>query len=46
MEAALTAVSTGREQFSQPVMDAMAEVRRENFVSAHCIPHPYDNGPL
>lgn len=46
MEAASTAISTGREQFSQPVMYAMAEVKRENFVSAHYIPHAYDNGPL
>lgn len=45
-EAKLTVSYTGREKFNQRVMDAMAEVVRENFVSSQYLPFAYDNGPL
>lgn len=45
-EAKFTASDTGRKKFSQRVMDAMAEVDRENFVSPQYLPFAYDNGPL
>lgn len=45
-EAKLTASYTGREEFNPAVMDAMAEVIRENFVSSQYMPFAYDNGPL
>lgn len=45
-EAKFTASYTGRKKFAQRVMDAMAEVDRENFVSAQYLPFAYDNGPL
>jgi len=45
-EAKYTASYTGRKQFAQRVMDAMAEVIRENFVTPEYLPFAYDNGPL
>jgi len=45
-EAKFTVSYTGREKFNQRVMDAMAEVVRENFVSSQYLPFAYDNGPL
>jgi len=45
-EAKFTASYTGRKKFAQRVMDAMAEVDRENFVSSQYLPFAYDNGPL
>jgi len=45
-EAAFTASFTGRAKFSPRVMDAMADVDREKFVSFYYTPHAYDNGPL
>jgi len=45
-EAKFTASYTGRKKFSQRVMDAMAEVDRENFVPSQYLPFAYDNGPL
>lgn len=45
-DAKYTASYTGREKFDQRVMDAMAEVIRENFVSSQYLPFAYDNGPL
>lgn len=45
-EAKLTASDTGRQKFSQRVMNAMAEVDRENFVPSQYLPFAYDNGPL
>ena len=45
-EAKFTASYTGRKKFAQRVMDAMAEVIRENFVSSQYLPFAYDNGPL
>ena len=45
-EAKFTASYTGRKKFAQRVMDAMAEVDRENFVSPQYLPFAYDNGPL
>lgn len=45
-DAKFTASYTGRGKFSPAVMDAMAEVDRENFVSLQYLPFAYDNGPL
>lgn len=45
-EAKLTASYTGRNNFNPRVMNAMAEVDRENFVSTQYLPFAYDNGPL
>lgn len=45
-DAKYTASYTGREKFDQRVMDAMAEVIRENFVSSQYLPFAYENGPL
>lgn len=45
-EAKFTVSYTGRDKFNQCVMDAMAEVVRENFVSSQYLPFAYDNGPL
>ena len=45
-EAKFTASYTGRGKFDQRVMDAMAEVIRENFVSSQYLPFAYENGPL
>jgi protein-L-isoaspartate(D-aspartate) O-methyltransferase len=45
-EAKYTASYTGRKKFDQRVMDAMAEVIRENFVSSQYLPFAYENGPL
>ena len=45
-EAKFTVSETGRNKFNQRVMDAMAEVVRENFVSSQYLPFAYDNGPL
>ena len=45
-EAKYTVSYTGRDKFNQRVMDAMAEVVRENFVSSQYLPFAYDNGPL
>lgn len=45
-EAKFTASDTGRKKFAQRVMDAMAEVDRENFVPSQYLPFAYDNGPL
>ncbi|MCK5385543.1 MAG: protein-L-isoaspartate(D-aspartate) O-methyltransferase [Gammaproteobacteria bacterium] len=45
-EAKFTVSYTGRDKFNQRVMDAMAEVVRENFVSSQYLPFAYDNGPL
>jgi len=45
-EAKYTASYTGRKKFSQRVMNAMAKVDRENFVSSQYLPFAYDNGPL
>ena len=45
-EAKLTASYTGRKTFNPRVMNAMAEVIRENFVPSQYLPFAYDNGPL
>jgi len=45
-EAKFTASYTGRKKFNSRVMNAMAEVDRENFVSPQYLPFAYDNGPL
>lgn len=45
-EARFTAGFTGRESFSERVMDAMAEVNRENFVPDDLRPYAFENGPL
>jgi len=45
-EAKFTASYTGRKKFAQRVMDAMAAVDRENFVSLQYLSLAYDNGPL
>ena len=45
-EAKFTVSETGRNKFNQRVMDAMAEVVRENFVSSQYLPFAYDKGPL
>lgn len=45
-DAKYTASYTGRKKFDQRVMDAMAEVIRENFVSSQYLPFAYENGPL
>lgn len=45
-DAKYTASYTGRKKFDQRVMDAMAEVIRENFVSPEYLPFAYNNGPL
>lgn len=45
-DAKYTSAFTGRKTFDQRVMDAMAEVVRENFVSTEYLPFAYDNGPL
>ena len=45
-DAKYTASYTGRKKFDQRVMDAMAEVIRENFVSLQYLPFAYENGPL
>lgn len=45
-EAAATARWTGRPHFSQPVMAAMATVRRDAFVPRAEWPFAYDNRPL
>lgn len=45
-EARFTASYTGRKQFNSRVMNAMAEVIRENFVTPEYMPFAYENGPL
>jgi protein-L-isoaspartate(D-aspartate) O-methyltransferase len=45
-EAKYTASYTGREQFSERVMQAMHDVDRKAFVPAHYEIQAYDNGPL
>lgn len=45
-EAKYTASLTGRKNIGPRVMDAMAEVHRENFVPLEYQPYAYDNGPL
>lgn len=45
-DAKYTASFTGRNKFEQRVMDAMAEVIRENFVPSQYSPFAYNNGPL
>ena len=45
-EAKLTASYTGRKNFNLRVMNAMAEVLRENFVPSQYFPFAYNNGPL
>ncbi len=45
-EAKFTASYTGRKKFNPRVMNAMAKVDRENFVSSQYLPFAYDNGPL
>ncbi len=45
-EAKYTASYTGRQKFNARVMNAMAEVIRENFVSSQYLPFAYDDGPL
>lgn len=45
-EAAATASWTGRQNFSAPVMAALARVRRDAFVSPAEWPFAYDNRPL
>ena len=45
-EAGYTASYTGRHKFDQAVLDAMAQVRRDKFVSTYFVPHAYDNAPL
>lgn len=45
-EAKLTASYTGRKNFNPRVMNAMAEVLRENFVPSQYFPFAYNNGPL
>ena len=45
-EAKFTASDTGRKNFNPRVMNAMAEVIRENFVPSQYLPFAYDNGPL
>jgi protein-L-isoaspartate(D-aspartate) O-methyltransferase len=45
-EAKYTASYTGREQFSEQVMQAMHDVDRKHFVPAHYEIQAYDNGPL
>jgi len=42
-DAKYTVSYTGREKFNQRVMDAMAEVVRENFLSSQYLPFSYDN---
>lgn len=45
-EAKYTASYTCRKKFNSRVMEAMAEVVRENFVPSHYLPFAYENGPL
>lgn len=45
-EAKFTVSYTGREKFNSCVMDAMAEVVRENFVPSEYLPFAYNDGPL
>lgn len=45
-EAKYTASYTGRNFFDKRVMEAMAEVIRENFVSSQYLSFAYENGPL
>ncbi len=45
-EAKYTASYTGRETFSEQVMQAMREVDRKDFVPNHYENMAYDNGPL
>ena len=45
-EAKFTASYTGRDEFNPAVMDAMAEVIRENFVPSQYLSLAYSNGPL
>jgi protein-L-isoaspartate(D-aspartate) O-methyltransferase len=45
-EAEFTASYTGRRHFAKRVMDAMAEVLRENFVPPDLLAFAYDNAPL
>ena len=45
-EAKYTVSYTGREKFNSRVMDAMAEVVRENFVPSQYLPFAYNDGPL
>lgn len=45
-EAKYAASYTGRKNIDQRVMDAMAEVEREKFVSLQYQPFAYENGPL
>lgn len=45
-EAKFTASYTGREHFSERVMQAMRDVDRKDFVPAHYEHQAYDNGPL
>src|ERR1044072_2974612 len=46
VEAALTAGFTGRAEFSQAVMDALAGVPRHEFVPVELQPYAYLNRPL
>lgn len=45
-EAKYTASFTGKNNFDQRVMDAMAKVIRKDFVSSQYLPFAYNNGPL
>ena len=45
-EAKYTASFTGRHEFNERVMNAMAEVLRENFVTSNYLAYAYENGPL
>lgn len=45
-DAEFTAAYTGRRHFTKRVMNAMAEVLRENFVPADLQRFAYDNEPL
>lgn len=45
-EAGYTATTTGREQFSEQVMQAMHDVDRKTFVPVEYANQAYDNGPL
>jgi len=45
-EAKYTVSYTGREKFNSRVMDAMADVVRENFVPSEYLPFAYNDGPL
>jgi len=45
-EAKITAASTGRRQFDQRVMSAMADVNRDEFVGKNQRDYAYNNRPL